>query len=114
MNYRDIPERDLNPPEDRRETVYRCMICDDPIREGDDYYEVPGFGPCCEGCIEESKKYDAELDDSGRYGEEDQIWLDAIVAPMEKLGVAWASSWEASRSGLSGEFSSRISTEANY
>lgn len=62
MSYYDIPERPLDPPEDRRAVVYRCRICDGEIREGDDYYNVPGLGPCCEECIDESKRYDAELD----------------------------------------------------
>lgn len=61
MNY-NIPERPLTPPEDTRKMVFRCAICEDPIREGDDYYQVPDLGPCCEECIEESRRYDAELD----------------------------------------------------
>lgn len=62
MNIYDIPERPLDPPEDTRTCVYRCRICEGKIREGDDYYNVPGLGPCCEECIKESKRYDAEPD----------------------------------------------------
>lgn len=66
MNY-NIPERPLDPPEDKRKRVYSCAICGDAIKEGDDYYEIPKLGPCCEGCIKESKRYEAERD----YEEED-------------------------------------------
>ena len=62
MSYLDIPDYNLDPPEDRRTVVYRCRICDGEIREGDDYYDIPGLGPCCETCIDESKCYDAEPD----------------------------------------------------
>lgn len=62
MSYYDIPERPLDPPEDTRKCVYRCAICEDPILEGDDYYEIPSLGPCCEKCIEDSRRHDAELD----------------------------------------------------
>lgn len=62
MNYYDIPERPLDPPEDKRKRVYSCAICNEDILEGDDYYDVPTLGPCCETCIEDSKCYDAELD----------------------------------------------------
>lgn len=57
----DIPERDLNPPEDKRLVVFHCEICGEEILEGDDYHDIPGYGPCCEDCIKESKRYDAEL-----------------------------------------------------
>lgn len=63
MSYYDIPERPLDPPEDRRKVVYRCRLCDGEIREGDDYYHIEGVGPCCEECIKESKRYDAEMED---------------------------------------------------
>ena len=61
MSYYDIPERPLDPPEDTRDCVYRCRICDDEIREGDDCYYIPGYGPCCEECIADSKRYSVEL-----------------------------------------------------
>lgn len=62
MNYYDIPERRLDPPEDTRKEVYHCIICDEPIYEGDDYYDIPGLGPCCEPCIDDAHCYEAELD----------------------------------------------------
>lgn len=61
MRY-DFPERSLEPPEDNRKMVYRCRICDGGIYAGDDYYEIPDLGPCCESCIDESKRYEAEPD----------------------------------------------------
>jgi hypothetical protein len=57
-----VPDYKLEPPEDTRKEVYHCTICDEPIYEGDDYYNIPGLGPCCETCIDESKRYDAEVD----------------------------------------------------
>lgn len=63
MSYYDIPERDLDPPEDRRRRVYSCAICEEAILEGDDYYDIPGLGPCCETCIEEARCLDAEMED---------------------------------------------------
>lgn len=62
MSYYNVPERPLDPPEDTRKRVYSCAICGEPIREGDDYYDIHKLGPCCEECIEESHKYEAELD----------------------------------------------------
>lgn len=56
------PERPLDPPEDRREVVFRCYICEHPIKEGDDYYDIPDLGPCCEDCISEAKRFDATPD----------------------------------------------------
>lgn len=75
MNYNqyNIPERPLDPPEDTRKVVFRCRICEEPILEGDDYYEISDIGPCCEECIDNAKRYEAELDciESDRYREED-------------------------------------------
>lgn len=71
MSYYDIPERPLDPPEDDRAVVYRCRICEGKIREGDDYYDVPELGPCCEECIRESHRGCAELEYPDTYGEED-------------------------------------------
>ena len=73
MSYYDIPERPLDPPEPTLRKVYTCAICDEPIYEGQDYFEIPGLGPCCEGCISECRRYEAELEypESDRYREED-------------------------------------------
>lgn len=62
MSFYDVPERPLDPPEDKRKRVYSCAICGWPILEGDDYYEIPELGPCCETCITEARRYGAELD----------------------------------------------------
>lgn len=62
MSYYDTPERPLEPPEDKRRSVFSCAICEWDIFEGDDYYDIPSLGPCCVTCISESKRYDAELD----------------------------------------------------
>jgi hypothetical protein len=62
MSYYNVPERPLDPPEDKHKVVYRCRLCDGEIREGDDYYDIPDRGPCCEACIDDSKRYDAELE----------------------------------------------------
>lgn len=62
MNYNDIPERPLDPPEDNRVCCFHCELCGGAIREGDDYYDIESIGPCCEECIKQSKRYDAEPD----------------------------------------------------
>lgn len=61
MNYYNFPEAPINPPEDTRAVVYTCTLCDCEILEGDDYYDIEGFGPCCEDCIKDAKRHDAEL-----------------------------------------------------
>lgn len=61
LKFHVVPERPLNPPEDTRKRVYRCAICGDDIKEGDDYYDIPKLGPCCEPCIDDCKCYTAEL-----------------------------------------------------
>lgn len=63
MNYYDIPDAPLEPPEDRRRKVFICPICEEPIYEGEDYYDIPELGPCCEECISDAKRYDAEVGD---------------------------------------------------
>lgn len=62
MNYYDIPERRLDPPEDTRRVVYHCELCGEEILEGDDFYDIDGLGICCEECIKNSWRSDAELD----------------------------------------------------
>lgn len=63
MSLFNIPEPPIDPPEDKRKRVYSCAICDGEILEGEDYYDIPGLGPCCEECIEGAKCYDAELEE---------------------------------------------------
>lgn len=60
MNYH-LPDYRLEPPEDNRRKVYTCAICDEDILEGDDYYDIEGFGKCCTNCINEARCYDAEI-----------------------------------------------------
>lgn len=60
--FNSIPEPPLDPPEDTRRRVYSCAICGEDILEGDDYYDIPGFGKCCEGCIDDAKCYEAEFE----------------------------------------------------
>lgn len=62
MSYPFTPERPLDPPEDTRKPVYKCPLCGWGIYEGEDYYDIPGLGPCCETCISDAKCYDAERD----------------------------------------------------
>lgn len=57
-----LNESHLNPPEDTRKEVYSCAICDEPIREGDEYYDIPDYGKCCTDCMNNCHHYDAELD----------------------------------------------------
>ena len=57
-----IYEASLEPPVDRRRKVYTCAMCEEPILEGDDYYEIGDFGMCCTNCIDDAKRYDAEPD----------------------------------------------------
>lgn len=45
----------LEPPEDTRDTLYHCECCGDPIKEGDDYYEVCGL-IICESCVRDNHK----------------------------------------------------------
>jgi hypothetical protein len=40
--------------------AFKCELCGDPIYVGEDYYNIPGVGKCCEGCIAECHEYDAE------------------------------------------------------
>lgn len=63
MSYSNVPDYRLEPPEDTRRKVCNCKICGEPVREGDDVYDIPGFGVCCTICIDESKHYDVEVED---------------------------------------------------
>ena len=60
MNYYNMPERPLDPPEPRLRKAFICSICDEAIYEGSDYYQIPGLGPCCEECIGDCRRYDAD------------------------------------------------------
>ena len=58
-----VPDYNLEPPEPDARVVFKCKICDEPIYEGNDYYQIPGMGPCCEECIDDARRYDAEVGD---------------------------------------------------
>lgn len=62
MNYMNIPERSLEPPEDRRKVCYVCACCGEEIREGDEYWDLrsAGLGVLCERCVDDAHHYDAE------------------------------------------------------
>ena len=62
MSYYNIPERPLDPPEPKAREVYRCAMCGCVIYEGDEYWDIPGYGQCCETCIDEAHHYDAEIE----------------------------------------------------
>lgn len=53
------PEPRLDPPEDERHIVYTCACCGEPIREGDEYWELCGKH-YCESCIDDAHHYEAE------------------------------------------------------
>lgn len=59
-NQFNIPERPLDPPEPVLRKAFTCQLCDESIYEGEDYYMIPGVGPCCETCIDDCRRYDAE------------------------------------------------------
>lgn len=54
-----LPERSLEPPEDTRAVCFTCACCGEPIREGDEYWELMG-SYYCESCIDDAHHYDAE------------------------------------------------------
>ena len=40
-------------PEYTEKPVCTCENCKEGIYEGDDYYNIPGYGDLCEDCIKE-------------------------------------------------------------
>ena len=56
------PERPVEPPEPA--IVMECDNCGDEIREGDDFFDVPGAGRFCENCMA-GWKLTAELPQKG-------------------------------------------------
>lgn len=58
MSYYNVPERPLDPPEDR--IAFECEICGGDIYEGEEYYDIPDLGKCCANCINDAHRYDAE------------------------------------------------------
>lgn len=58
-----MPERSLEPPEDKRKIFATCKICEEPIKEGDDAWDIPDYGYCCAGCIKDARIIEVEVDD---------------------------------------------------
>lgn len=42
--------------------VFTCECCGEPILEGEEFWELKGFGIFCEACISDAHHYDANLD----------------------------------------------------
>lgn len=64
MNQRfDLIQAPLDPPEDTRRVFDSCAICEDPIFEGDDAWDIPNYGYCCERCIKDARIIEVEVDD---------------------------------------------------
>lgn len=55
-----VPDLPLTPPEPELRIAFTCELCEEPIYEGEDYYNIPGFGKCCEDCINGARRYNAE------------------------------------------------------
>lgn len=61
--YSSLPERGLEPPEDRRKVFAECPICEEPIREGDEAWDIPNYGYCCASCMRDAHIVEVEVDD---------------------------------------------------
>ena len=55
-----VPDYKLEPPDDSKHIAFHCECCEEPIYEGEDYWCFPGWGYCCERCIDSNKHYDAQ------------------------------------------------------
>ena len=58
----NIPERTLEPPEDRRQVYADCIICGEPIKEFMDCYQFDSIGCICEACAEQAHRIEVTLD----------------------------------------------------
>lgn len=54
----------LEPKEPELRIAFICELCEEPIYEGDEYYDIPGLGKCCAECISDAHHYDAEASDN--------------------------------------------------
>lgn len=63
MNKNYVPDLPLTPPEPEWVIAFSCAICNEPVYEGEDYYEIPELGKCCEDCIRDCKCYCAEREE---------------------------------------------------
>lgn len=62
FDFRNIPERPLEPPEDQRPVFADCVCCDESIREYDDCVDLPNVGYVCMCCIKNNTKLEVTLD----------------------------------------------------
>lgn len=62
--YWDIPEPNLDPPEDSRQVVCACLVCGREIRQMDEAYDfrnIPEIAGCiCDRCA--TRHYQMELE----------------------------------------------------
>ena len=56
-----VPERNLEPPEDRRQVYADCMVCDESIREYDECLELPDGQCICSKCVKKHTKLEVTL-----------------------------------------------------
>lgn len=40
--------------------AFKCELCDEAIYVGEEYYDIPGVGKCCKGCIDDCHEDEAE------------------------------------------------------
>ena len=62
VDFRNIPEKSLEPPADRRQVYADCDFCDEPIKEFDDCVELPNAPCICMRCIKKYTKLEVTLD----------------------------------------------------
>jgi hypothetical protein len=58
-----VPDAPLEPPITDLEEAFTCVICEGPIYVGEDYYDIPGVGKCCEECISDCHRSCAEKEE---------------------------------------------------
>lgn len=61
IDFRNIPERSLEPPEDGRQVYADCSICEESIKEFDDCVELPNHQCICMNCINKYTKLEVTL-----------------------------------------------------
>lgn len=58
---RNVPEKGLEPPEDRRQVYADCSVCEEPIKEFDDCVELPNQQCICMRCINKYTKLEVTI-----------------------------------------------------
>ena len=64
LNFRDIPEPPLNPPERKRKVYADCLVCEEPIFEFEDCYEFnePNLKGCiCDRCADSHRMWEVRV-----------------------------------------------------